>query len=875
MADTFVATGLLGSGPSNSLLGSSPITDGLSSVFLSNGLLGGLCVAPTHARPEERAQEFDESSASEQVEKKNAFQPNGLLGSHDVDGSQTDTCPSSGISYESQDDHFPPISDILGLIPQGPRNTVSSSSRSFIPTLIRTPLRATTYDGNVINIGRKRYVGTTQKTSSAPTRLSNLLDVPIHRLKDELSVATASKLSISKATSRASESHKPPVPEETLWVDRYRPRKFTELLGNERVARETMAWLKQWDWCVFGKKKSKKRLWEDDENYNPDDEYHRPREKLLLISGPPGLGKTTLAHVVAKQAGYEVMEINASDARSAQVIDERIRPALESGSAVGSVKPMLLIIDEIDGATGGGDSSSGFVNKLVSLTFDKPKNKRKKSDQKDKRPLLRPIICICNDQNANALAKLRPHARQIRYTRLADSHIVKRLREICELEGLRADTRALSTLVGVAKGDLRGCLNTLQFIKSRNDEVTEPLIRRATVGMKEGDTTATSVINEIFAPLSRKRVKELGMGEEEEARYVNRLSHTIEGLNNPASIANGCFAHYINCHRHDANLNHYEKAGEWLTTFDSFSSVMYTDGDFALHTYLSYFLVPFHPLFRERGEKRVERDSSDWDNLQLTRANEEIYKSLANGIRSTGRSAGANRHLVTGQVLQLEFAPFINRIISPPLRPVNSQVIKPQERALLSRLVEIMVSFELRFVQEKAEDGQNVYRLDPPIDVFITYDGKRAEDITVSRYAVRQLVATEIDAALVAKQADAVEKGKEQAKAKFFKTSRKGVTENVDEAPEPMEVIEGSDELRRLDASSEPGPENKRARTSETVDIADKPPVDFFGRPIAMKKDLRRSSTSKKVVPDFHIAYKHLEGNSAAVRRPTKVSSFL
>jgi chromosome transmission fidelity protein 18 len=44
---------------------------------------------------------------------------------------------------------------------------------------------------------------------------------------------------------------------------------------------------------------------------------------------------------------------------------------------------------------------------------------------------------------------------------------------------------------------------------------------------------------------------------------------------------------------------------------------------------------------------------------------------------------------------------------------VNSQVIKPQERALLLRLVDIMVSFELRFVQEKAEDGQNVYRLDP------------------------------------------------------------------------------------------------------------------------------------------------------------------
>jgi chromosome transmission fidelity protein 18 len=75
----------------------------------------------------------------------------------------------------------------------------------------------------------------------------------------------------------------------------------------------------------------------------------------------------------------------------------------------------------------------------------------------------------------------------------------------------------------------------------------------------------------------------------------------------------GCFAHYINCHRYDANLDHYEKGGEWLTTFDTFSLVMYADGDFALHKYLSYFLVPFHPLFRERGENRVERDTTDWE----------------------------------------------------------------------------------------------------------------------------------------------------------------------------------------------------------------------------------------------------------------------
>lgn len=49
---------------------------------------------------------------------------------------------------------------------------------------------------------------------------------------------------------------------------------------------------------------------------------------------------------------------SVSDARSGSIVDDRIRPALESGSAIGSTKPMLLVIDEIDGATGSGESVS-------------------------------------------------------------------------------------------------------------------------------------------------------------------------------------------------------------------------------------------------------------------------------------------------------------------------------------------------------------------------------------------------------------------------------------------------------------------------------------------------------------------------------------
>ena len=156
--------------------------------------------------------------------------------------------------------------------------------------------------------------------------MSNLLDVPIHRLMDELSLNTVAKLTnecvarhlfsiyvftssrYAQAPTHATETPSRDA-DATLWVDRYRPRRFAELLGNDRVHREVMAWVKEWDFCVFGsaKVRGKKRARDDD---NPDT-YRRPKERILLLSGPPGLGKTTLAHVVAKQAGYTVFEVNA------------------------------------------------------------------------------------------------------------------------------------------------------------------------------------------------------------------------------------------------------------------------------------------------------------------------------------------------------------------------------------------------------------------------------------------------------------------------------------------------------------------------------------------------------------------------------------
>lgn len=87
---------------------------------------------------------------------------------------------------------------------------------------------------------------------------------------------------------------------------------------------------------------------------------------ILLLSGPPGYGKTTLAHVIAKQAGYKTLEINASDDRSAGTVSTRIKNAIESGSGLASEgKPTCVVLDEIDGASGGGDTVNRPFTKRI------------------------------------------------------------------------------------------------------------------------------------------------------------------------------------------------------------------------------------------------------------------------------------------------------------------------------------------------------------------------------------------------------------------------------------------------------------------------------------------------------------------------------
>ena len=104
-----------------------------------------------------------------------------------------------------------------------------------------------------------------------------------------------------------------------------------------------------------------------------------------MLYGPPGLGKTTLAHVVASHAGYNVVEMNASDDRSLQAFKVKLENATQMKSVTNAdPRPNCLIIDEIDGAP------AASINHLVNWLTGKAGGNKKKKANTDL--LSRPIL---------------------------------------------------------------------------------------------------------------------------------------------------------------------------------------------------------------------------------------------------------------------------------------------------------------------------------------------------------------------------------------------------------------------------------------------------------------------------------------------------
>jgi len=206
-----------------------------------------------------------------------------------------------------------------------------------------------------------------------------------------------------------------------VWTEKYRPKFFNEIIGNYDAVSQV--------------------------KFHINDE-----KRAIILHGNPGVGKTTLAYVIANEMNLEVIELNASDQRTGSVIKKIVGASALNKSFDDKTK--LIILDEADNLHG--NSDKGGAKAIIDII--------KKTKQ--------PIILTANELYKMPL-QLRNICNIIELKSIGKTYMFIALGKICDSENVNIDTDALNLLVENSNGDLRSAINDLQSNAINNNLITK------------------------------------------------------------------------------------------------------------------------------------------------------------------------------------------------------------------------------------------------------------------------------------------------------------------------------------------------------------------------------------------------------------------
>ncbi|MFB6107038.1 MAG: replication factor C large subunit [Halobacteriaceae archaeon] len=202
------------------------------------------------------------------------------------------------------------------------------------------------------------------------------------------------------------------------WTETYRPASLSELRGNNKARDALREWAESW-----------------------------PEEgRAVILHGSPGVGKTSAAYAVANDMGWDAVEVNASDSRTADEVERLVgRAAVNTTLGSGSTRRQVVVVDEADNFHGNVDrGGASAVTRVV-----------KEAEQ--------PVVLVANDLYEMP-DWLRKNVETVEFRDVGERSIVPVLRDICRREDVEYEDGALEAIASANSGDLRSAINDLQAV---------------------------------------------------------------------------------------------------------------------------------------------------------------------------------------------------------------------------------------------------------------------------------------------------------------------------------------------------------------------------------------------------------------------------
>jgi len=245
------------------------------------------------------------------------------------------------------------------------------------------------------------------------------------------------------------------------WVEKYRPKSLNEMaipsakLSGHKVnlAEELMKFIKLFFKEIHDINEQNKQIRIHNRTASDKEqkeEIRLPLDKAaILLEGKPGIGKTSIVYALANDLNMDVIETNASDTRTRDVLEKKLHETTKSRGIMDFIieaKEKLILIDEVDGIYGTKDR--GAVPTILDL-IDKTQF---------------PII-LCSNEYKQSLQSLYQKIKKFEVYPLSKPEVQKIAKRVLRSEKISGISQStLEMIVDKNNGDLRGVINDLQAI---------------------------------------------------------------------------------------------------------------------------------------------------------------------------------------------------------------------------------------------------------------------------------------------------------------------------------------------------------------------------------------------------------------------------